>query len=81
MNETDVTADDVLNILEGLPKDHYHCPALASETMKKLVNMYDSILKLSQEEHDQYARSLVRVLSTLNEFMYVELGFHKKYTT
>jgi len=49
-----VDGDDVLNYLGGLPDDHYHCPVLASETMTKLVNLFNNMTKLTEEEHKLY---------------------------
>ena len=50
----DISADEILEYTEGLPKDHYHCPVLAVDTLKKMIKSYQESAKLTKLEHDNY---------------------------
>jgi NifU-like protein involved in Fe-S cluster formation len=54
ISQISISADEILLFLEGLPGDHHHCPELACETMKRLVDIFTDMKKLTEQEHKNY---------------------------
>lgn len=50
----EITDKDILNDLEGLPKDHLHCPVLAMNALKNALSVLENKNLLSIDEHDNY---------------------------
>jgi len=49
-----ITPEEIIEYLGGLPNDHSHCPLLAATTLQKAIETYKNKKRLTKKEHDEY---------------------------